>query len=77
MKLDKINYNEFIPIKERRGDETKGEKPLLFYLYQRKSDNVYWEARPLYSEEDIYYSGGPMEYIEVSPNYAYERYNLR
>ena len=74
MKLDKINYNDFKPIKERRGDINKGEKPLLYYLYQKKEDKSYWEARPVYDKEDMYYSGGPMEYEEVSKDYVKEHY---
>ncbi len=74
MKFSKINYNDFEPIKERRGDIKKGEKPLLYYLYRRKKDNTYWEAQPLYDKEDMYYSGGPVEYVEVSIDYVKEHY---
>jgi hypothetical protein len=74
MKLDKIDYSEFRPIKERRGNPDMGERPLSYFLFQRKSDGSYWEARPLFDKEDMYYSGGPMEYVEVSKEYVKGHY---
>ena len=74
MKLNKIDYKEFSAIEERRGNENKGEKPLEYYLFQKKEDGGFWEARPLYDKEDMYYSGGPREYVEVSHEYVKEHY---
>jgi hypothetical protein len=74
VKLNKINFEEYIALEIRRGDEDNGEKPLQYYLFQKKNDGSFWEARPLYDEEDMYYSGGPMEYVEVSPEYVKEHY---
>ena len=74
MKLNKIKYKDYEPIQERRGDEKKGERPLLYYLYQKKKDKSFWEARPLFEKEDMYYSGGPMEYVKVSMEYVKEQY---
>jgi len=74
MKLIHIDYTEFSALEERRGNTSKGEKPLLYFLYQKKKDGSFWEARPLYNKEDMYYSGGPMEYVEVSHEYVKEHY---
>jgi len=74
MKLNKIDFKEFEPIMERRGSISKGDKNLLYYLYKRKKDGSYWESQPLYEEEHMYYSGGPMQYIKVSIEYIKEHY---
>ena len=74
MKLDKIDLDEFNVLRQRRGCIENGEKPLLYYLYQRKTDNSYWEGRPLDDDEDAYYSGGPLEYVSVAMDYVMDRY---
>lgn len=74
MIFDRINLKEFEPIKERRGNIDKGEMNLLYYLYKRKKDGSYWEAQPLYNKEHMYYSGGPMQYVNVSTDYIKEHY---
>jgi hypothetical protein len=73
-RLSEIDRNQFKPIKERRGRTEWSERPLKYFLYKNRNDNTYWEARPLFTEEDIYYSGGPMEYVEVTQDYAKEHY---
>ena len=74
MHSTKFDRTKFKPLRERRGIADKGERPLLYYLFQKLDDCCYWEARPLYDQESIYYSGGPMEYVEVIKDYVKDRY---
>ena len=74
MHSTKFDRTKFRPLRERRGTANKGERQLLYYLYQELDGRSYWEARPLYDQESIYYSGGPMEYVEVTKDYVKDRY---
>jgi hypothetical protein len=75
MKTIKEKRDSFEPVQQRKGNVKAGEKPLFYYLYRDVMDGSFWETRPLYDRDDMYYSGGPVEYVQVDREYIQERYD--
>lgn len=74
MRKSKERPDTLKSIKQRRGNPEMGEKDAYYYLCRATSDNSFWETRPLYEKDHMYYSGGPVEYVEVDLEYVKKYY---